>query len=270
MFSISAASATYDSIATPAQNGGNTVTFHNLQWVNGGTDVTLTNVTLNIAGYVIITAGSVEIQYYTDTSDVVHTNFTFSSATAGFYVNSQQMVALSGNLAFTYDTTNGFQLNTSETSLTGFSFLGQSIGSSASGQVRPEGSTSTYTLGPITLGTPSVSLSNFSFSLSGALSVTITISDPLASLTTSGVTASLTNLSGSFVLGLTVNLSNPLSLPTNISASGFTLSVGTFSIQIGTSTSFLLTLSGSNVSIDPTAGPTQDLVDFAGSGTKPA
>src|SRR5690606_19517897 len=101
-----------------------------------------------------------------------------------------QMVALQGNLNFRYSTVDGFVLeSTGAAPITGFSFLGQSIGS-VPAPAAPVGAdvpvtpapTTTYTLGPITLGTPSIGFSNFSFGLDGTLTATVSISDTLASI----------------------------------------------------------------------------------------
>ena len=263
LFSITAASASYSTI-----NSG--VTFDGIKWVKGGKDIVLNNISLSIGGYVVFN-GTVDIQHYTNSSSAVVTSFNFTNASITLFVNSKPMVSLAGTFAFSYSSAGGFAMTGTPT-VTDFSFLGQSLGGGASSNatVSPQAtSTETHTLGPITLGTPSVSLSNFSLHLDGTLSVTVTISDPLASISGSVISAAAHNLSGSFNLGLQLNLANPLSPPTNITASGFTLSIGELDITVTVSSNISLVLTALNVTIDPTAGPTADIVSFGGTTAQP-
>ena len=66
-----------------------------------------------------------------------------------------------------------------------------------------------------------------------------------------------------------LNLANPLSAPTNITASGFTLSIGELDIVFTITSNISLTLTAINVTIDPTAGPTNDVVSFGGTAQNP-
>lgn len=264
-FSITATSASYSTITAGT-------TYDGLKWVNGGRDIVLNNLSFSIGGYVVFT-GTVDIQHYTNSSNAVITAFNFTNSTISIYVNSQPMVSLSGSFAFSYSTAGGFALTGSPT-ISNFAFLGQSLGGSPAGTLalsgaQTLGSSGSHTLGPITFGTPSIGLSNFSLQLDGTLSVTVTISDPQASISGSVVSATLTNLSGSFNLGLKLNLASPLSPPTNITASGFNLSVGTLAITVSVSSNVSLVLSASGVAIDPTAGPTSPVVSFGGTADNP-
>ncbi len=267
LITFTAASASYSTVTAGT-------TFDGITWFNGGKDVVLNNLSFSLGGYVIFTAGSVDIQHYTNTANAVITNFSFTNASLGLYVNSQPMVTLTGSFVFDFSSTNGFELDSATPS--GFSFMGQSIGvpsgSPSSNGISKQGSSpssSGTTLGPITLGTPSVSLSGFGLQLNGTLTVKVTITDPLASITGSVISASLKQLSGSFNLSLQLNLANPLSAPTNITASGFTLTIGELDITVTVSSSISLVLTATTVSIDPTAGPTQDVVSFGGTTTLP-
>ena len=262
LFSITAASASYSTV-----NSG--VTFDGIKWVKGGTDVVLTNISLSIAGYVVFT-GTVDIQHYTNATNAVITSFNFSSASVTFLVNAKPMVTVAGTFAFSYSSATGFAL--SSATITDFSFMGQSLGGgAASANVSDSGTigssaapTTTHTLGPITLGTPSIALSSFSLSLDGSLSAKVTISDTLATISGSVISVTAKNLSGSFDIGLKLDLSNPLSAPTNITASGFTLKFGEIDITLTVGSNISLVLTALNVFIDPTAGPTNDLISFGG------
>lgn len=262
LITFTASSASY-SIVTAG------TTFDGMTWFNGGKDVILNNLSFSLGGYVVFTAGKVDIQHFTNTASAVITKFSFTNATLGFYVNSQPMVSLTGSFVFDFSTTNGFELDSATP--TGFSFMGQSISTSSGGGNQKAGgsSTSGTTLGPITLGTPSIGLSNFGLKLDGTLSVTITISDPLATITGSVISGTVKNLSGSFNLSLKLDLANPLAVPTNITASGFTLTIGELDITVTVSSNISLVLSATTVSIDPTAGPTADAISFGGTPTLP-
>ena len=269
LFSITATSASYSTVKAGA-------TFDGMKWVNGGKDVVLNNISLSIAGYVVFT-GTVDIQHYTNASNAVVTSFNFTSASVSFLVNNKPMVTVAGTFAFSYSSATGFAL--SSATITDFSFLGQSLGGGVSAndvmtpsatQATPAAATTgTHTLGPLTLGTPNVSLSHFSLHLDGTLSVTVTISDPLASISGSVISAAAKNLSGSFDIGLQLNLANPLSAPTNITASGFTLKIGELDITLTVASNISLVLTATNITIDPTAGPTADLVSFGGTTALP-
>src|SRR5262249_10072343 len=128
----------------------------------------------------------------------------------------------------------------------------------------------TTTLGPISLVDPSISLSNFSFALSGQLSATVTVSAATATIgtATSPVSATFTNLAGSFDLGLQFDLSKVLTDPTHALASGaasaFSIKADSLTAHVG---SYLtLTATGTQadpLTINPTAGANQDLISFA-------
>lgn len=261
LFSISADSASYSTV-----NAG--ATFDGFKWVKGGKDVVLNNISLSIGGYVTF-SGSVDIQHYTNATNAVITAFNFTNAGVTFLVNGKPMVSVAGNFAFSYSSATGFALSTA--TITDFSFLGQSLGGgSVSGAISPmAGPTTTHMLGPITLGTPSISLAGFSLHLDGTLSVKVTISDTLATINGSVISVQAKNLSGSFDIGLQLNLANPLSAPTNITASGFTLKIGEIDITLSVASNISLVLTALNVTIDPTAGPTANLVSFGGTTTAP-
>lgn len=266
LFVIAAGSAEYVTITAGK-------TYDGLTWTNGGTEVLLHDLSFSLGALVTFTGNSVTIRHYVNAASQTVNSFNFSGATISLYWNGAPMAALQGNLAFHFSQADGFKLDsTGALPITGFSFLGQSIG----GVTAPAATTSgtgfsasavpppaTHTLGPITLGTPSVGFSNFSFSLDGSLSVTVSISDTLAAINVGVVSAKVTNITGSFDLGLKINLADPLALPTNITASGFTLKADKFEINVG---SYLtLTATGSvqtPLLFNPSAGATQDLISF--------
>ena len=271
LFMISADSASYITILAGT-------VFDGITWTNGGSEIILDNLSFSLGGYVTFTGDSVKIKHYTTATNVAVNAFNFTKATVSLYVDSTQMAALQGNLAFHYSTTDGFVLDsTGAAPITGFSFLGQSIGdvtAPAGGAAVNEIPTVppppvTHTLGPITFGTPSIGFSSFSFGLDGTLSVRVAISDTLASINGGVVTAAVKNITGSFDLGLKLDLGNPFAPPSNVTASGFTLKVGQFEIAINIGASISLKLTGTNVFIDPTAGPTNDLVSFGGTASSP-
>ena len=225
----------------------------------GGHTITLTGVSLAFGSYVTFTAQQIVVQY--SNNGGLSLTFAFTNAAIAFSINSQQMLSVGGSVSFSYSTTNGLEL-IGTPSFTNFSFMGQPlVGGPQQLADNP------VTLGPVTLTTlPSVSFSNFNFSLSGQLSVTVSITGAAGTLNTSSVTASVSGLGGSFTIGATINLSDPLSVPSNINVGGFSLTVGTFTIDIGGGSSPWLVLSGTNITIDPTAGSNADFVSFGGNG----
>src|SRR5581483_4851463 len=95
---------------------------------------------------------------------------------------SQPIVSIAGSASFHYSSgnadssQNGFFRDSFD--ITGFGFLGQSIGALGGGpglaaitfgSPRQGGSSLKTSIGPITLGTPSISLSHFGFSATGGL-----------------------------------------------------------------------------------------------------
>ncbi|MGN6644168.1 MAG: beta strand repeat-containing protein, partial [Verrucomicrobiota bacterium] len=269
LFTISAGSASYITIVAGT-------VFDGITWTNGGTQIVLNDLSFSLGGYVTFTGNSVKIRHYTNASNVAINSFNFSQASIALYVDGAEMVAVQGNLAFHYSTTEGFVLDsTGAAPITGFSFLGQSIGDVSAPASSGTGNSPsavpppvTHTLGPITLGTPTIGFSNFKFALDGTLSVTVSISDTLASISGTVVSAAVKNITGSFTLGLKLDLANPFAAPTNVTASGFNLSVGQFEITIGVG-SVSLKLVANNVKINPDAGPTNDLVSFGGTPALP-
>jgi len=263
IITFNAQSATYATV----QSGGN---YDNMTWVNGGTDIQLQNLSFSLGTYVSFTANAVTIKHYTDASNNNITTFTFTNATITLTVNSQQLVSVTGNLSFKYGSATGFALDTTQSNaITSFSFFGSTAGSGSGGGGGGGSGSSSTLLGPISVpvpstppATPIVSLSNLSLNLQGLLSVTIAINIPSASITTSLASATLTNLTGTFNLGMTISFANPTAAPTNITASSFTLTVGSLTITVGS----YLTLTATNVGINPNPGEGQYLVSF-GNGT---
>ncbi|HLP78522.1 MAG TPA: hypothetical protein VK327_16580, partial [Candidatus Paceibacterota bacterium] len=269
LFTMSASSGSYITIATGT-------VFDNFTWTNGGTQIVINDLSFALGSFVTITADSVKIRHYTTSPTNTVNTFSFTTATVSTFMNGSPMAALQGNLNFHLSTVDGFALDsTGAAPITGFSFLGQEIGGISSG-AKSGASTlglappvATHTLGPITFGTPAIGFSNFSFGLDGTLSVTISISDPLASVAGTVVSAKLTNITGTFKLGMKLDLANPFSAPTNVTASGFTLKVGTLEITVNVTASISLKLSATQVFLDPTAGPTNDLISFGGTASSP-
>jgi len=268
LFTISAASASYITIVAGT-------VFDGMTWTNGGTQIVLNDLSFSLGGYVTFTGESVKIRHYVNASNATVNSFNFTQASVALFVDGSEMAALQGNLAFRYSTTEGFVLeSTGSAPITGFSFLGQSIGSVSAPTVGGAGTsaagpTTTHTIGPVTLGTPSIGFTNFSFGLDGTLSVTVSISDTLASINGGVISAAVKNLTGSFTLGLKLDLANPFAPPTNVTASGFNLSIGQLEIAINVSSQVSLKFTANNVFINPSAGPTQDLVSFGGTTSAP-
>ena len=130
-------------------------------WENGDKDLELTNIKFTIGTYVSFSATSIDLQHFT-ASGATTDAFIFSGATVSLLNNGQPMVSLTGSPVFHYTTgsstaaNNGFKLDSFTNP--GFTFLDP-----------------VTTLGPLSLMGPSVSLSNFSFALTGTLSATVTI-----------------------------------------------------------------------------------------------
>jgi hypothetical protein len=281
VFSITAGSATYATLSPNAN-------YDNMVWTNGGTDVMLQNISFSLGSNVNFSATSVTIQHYMGTSGEVNA-FNFTGATVALSIGGQNLVTITGSVAFTYSSQNGFTLNTANGPPTlGYSFFntsatgganGAGTGGGGNGPV-PAGGGGGTMLGPIMMSSPVITLTNFSFKLvsgqptSAQLGVTVTITVPSASISATvaglSMSASLTNLSGSFNLNATVNLANLMAAPT-LTASGFTIMAQNLSITIGPyqTLSASLTLSANNVTLNPTADDSQPLVAFGGTQAAP-
>ncbi len=257
LFTISAGSAvltTFSGTVTAAEATSNGLSARQdgNSWENGDKDLELTNVTFTIGTYVSFTAASIDLQHYTNSSSATVDSFIFTTATLALLNNGQPLVSLTGSPTFDYTTGSstpsdkGIMLDPNSTPFTGFSFLDP-----------------TTTLGPLTLVSPSVGLSNFSFELSGQLSATVTIGAAMATIGTSPVSATFTDLSGSVNLGLQFNLAD-LTQPPTVSASGFSISAASFMVSLGSYVTLSATRTTANpLSIDPTAGANQNLISFA-------
>ena len=269
---MTAASASYSTIAAG-------INYDNKTWTNGGYDVQLTNLTLSLGGYVVFT-GTVDIQYQkasgSSTAATLTFNFTSASITFNENAGTNPLVTIAGSFAFSYSSSTGLSLDGTPT-ISGVSFLGETLGSTAVSSVVSAvaipGSSTSGTLGPITLGTPSISLTDFSLNPSGALSVTVNISDKGAGInsTVGPVSVNATaDLEGSFTVGMTFNLADPISAPTNINAGNFVLTLNNLNMTVTVTGGVAFTLTAASVSINPEAGPTQDAVSFDSSSSLPA
>ena len=252
LFTISAGSAVYTTFSgavTATQANGLNTRQDGQPWGIGDKDLELTNVSFSIGSYVSFSANSIDLQHFTANS-VVTDAFIFSGATVALLNNGQPMVTLTGSPAFHYTTgsstpaNNGFILDSFTDP--GFTFLDP-----------------TTTLGPVTLVDPSVSLSNFSFELSGTLSATVTTSAATATVGTGPVSATFSQLSGSFDLNLGFDLSH-LTNPPTVNLAGFTITAQSFTANLGSYLTLSATGTQANpLTINPTAGANQDLISFA-------
>jgi len=255
LFTVNAGSAAFTTFsstvsASNATSHGLSARHDGQSWQNGDEDLLLTNVSFTIGGFVSFTAGSIDVQHYTSNGATVDV-FIFDNATVALLSNGKPMVTLMGNPTFDYVTgasnpaDNGFSLDPSSTPFTGFKFLDP-----------------TTTLGPITLVNPSVGLHDFSFAMSGTLSATVDISAQTATIGSSPVSATFTNLTGSFDLGLTFNLGNLSQLPT-VSANGFSITASSITVDLGPYVTLSATGTQANpLAINPTAGSNQNLISF--------
>ena len=259
IFTISAGSAVYTSFSgdvTPsaATAAGLNTLVGGGDWENNDVDLVLDNVSFTIGNYVSFTATSIDLQHSV-VSGVTTDSFNFSGATVALLINGQPMVTLTGSPVFHYTTgstdpmnPNGFILDSF--SNPGFSFLDP-----------------TTTLGPLTLmySTDPVSFHDFSFSLSGQLSTTVMIGPVTAMIgtTSSPVSATVDGLSGTFTLQLGFDLGDLTAAP-SVTASGFTLTAASVTANVGSYLTLSATGTTQNpLSIDPTAGATQNLISFA-------
>ncbi len=234
-----AANFTIGDVLNPLSGGGS--------WAPGDIDLVLDNASFTIGSYVSFTAASIDLQHSV-VSGVTTDSFIFNTATLALLNNGQPLVSLTGNMTFNYTTggsssNNGFMMVSA--SITGFSFLDPM-----------------ETLGPITLSTPTVSLSGFSFDLSGTLMATVSINDAMASITTGPISATFTNLDGSVSLGLQFNLADLTQPPTILSPAGFSITADNLTVQLGQYVTLSAGTMANPLTIDPTAGANQNLVSF--------
>ncbi len=266
LLNIGAGSAVYTSFsdtvsASNATSAGLPARADGQSWGSGDKDLVLSNVTFSIGSFVTFSATSINVQHYTYTdaslATVTVNSFNFSGAKITFLANANPMVTLTGSPQFHYSTAEGFKLDSFGSP--GISFLDPS-----------------YSLGPITVKDPSVSLDSFDFNFASTssspgnvnVSAVVHVKAAAASIgsDTSPINASLTNLDIKFTVSAGFDLLHPLALPT-ISANGFTVQVNTCAINIGTtSDGFSLSLtagtSANPLVINPTAGAGQDLISF--------
>ncbi len=249
LFTISAASAVYTSFSGEVNAStvpGLSTRQDGQDWESGDVDFMLTNVTFSIGSYVSFSAASIDLQHFV-VSGVTTDTFIFTTASVALLNNGQPMVSLTGSPTFDYVTgnmnnaDNGFKLDPNSVAFTGFTFLDP-----------------TYTLGPLTLVTPKVELSNFSFALSGALSATVAIGADSATIGSGSLMATFNNLSGSFNLTLGFDLSH-LTNPPSVTASGFSISATSLMANVGP---YLTLTDTGTLTIDPTATATQNLISF--------
>ena len=229
---------------------------------------TASDVTLAIGNFATLsgTASTSNVAFTDQLTGETFTQLvTFTNVTITFFVDSRELVSVGGSATFRSGGTGGMKLLTF--GLTTFSFLGDtSTGSSGPNNFAPAaGGTMTRTLGPVTLGSPTIGLSQFQFKPDGTLSARVSIGATSASLTTSVASASLVNIAGNFDLGVKINLADPFGAPESFTVGGFDVTIGTVTITIGS----YLTLTGSGVKIDPTASADEDLISFVGVGMTP-
>lgn len=230
---------------------------------------TASDVTLSIGNYATIsgTATTSNVAFTDTTTGETFTQLvTFTNVTITFFNEGRELVSIGGSATFRSGGTGGFKMVTF--GLTTFSFLGDtSTASSGGAGFNPAAMTppTTRTFGPVTLGSPTVGLSKFQFKPDGTLSARVSIGATSASLNTSVASATLVNIAGNFDVGVKINLADPFGPPETFTLAGFDVTVGTVTITIGS----FLTLTGSGVKIDPTAGAEEDLISFVGVGNQP-
>lgn len=239
----------------------------NIQLIFTGNEQSFTasGVSVTIGHFVTITGSATTVnENFTDTTVVPNQTFTqkvtFTEVTLTFFIDGREFLSIGGSAVFRSGGTGGFKMISFLP--TTFRILGEGLGADVnpSGKAAADVPPGAHRLGPITLGTPSVALSNFQFKPDGTLAVRITISDTLATLTTASVNATIQNISGSFDLGLKLNLADPFGAPESFTVGGFAITVGTINIHIGN----FLTLSASGVVIKPEAEAGEELVAFGG------
>jgi hypothetical protein len=250
-------------------------------WQSGDVSLYLFDVAFTIGTYVSFYADTVDLQHFGPVGSVVN-RFNFTGAEVAFLNDGTPMASITGNATFTFTTgqaapaQNGF--NMESFTVTDYSFLGQTAelaaGTSPPPVSPPPGGSppppppppgtpppanTTRTLGPLTLGTPTIAFSGFTFEPSGKLGALITIGATSATVQAGGIaTAKFTNLTGTFEIGAEFNLSSPFSPPANpfvefksIQASGVEIKLGDY-----------VTLSTGKVVVKPNAGANEDLIAF--------
>jgi len=236
---------------------------------NGGPTISVTGLT-----FAILDSQNRQVVAITITAtiqmDGSEVDINASSVDFKLQINGNQIVELTGSVEFTIGA-DGFQLGANGFQITQFSFLGETLASSAApalspaaagdpGILTPDGGASTHSIGPLTVTGLAPIFKHFSFS-GGKLSADIGLSAQSASLnfgsgSQAGVTTSITGFSGEFQLSVGVD-------PSAFKITSFGSS-GQFSIQ---ATQFVLdvpnavnvTASGVTFQYDPNGPSNQEI-----------
>ena len=264
IFTISAETAAYTTFTGAATSGGGlNIRDDGQSWIVGDKDFKMTKISFTIGTYVRFTADSVDVQRFTVNS-VVTNAFNFTNATVAFLSDGTPMASLSGNAKFKFTTggtpaQNGFKM--SSFAITNFSFLDQTA------ELAANPSTAAATprkLGAITLPTNpaapgnAITFSDFSFDLTGQVSAQIGITIGSGKIGAGPVSASFTNLTGTFQVGVKFNLANLMAGPTSASVSFVSLKAATVEVNLGP----YVKLSATNVTITPMAKAAEELIAF--------
>ena len=261
LLTITAGSATYTTFGDTVP--GNTIPglpnrSDGASWQPGDKDLFLNHVSFSLGSFATFTATSIDVQHYSTDGGATYVNkFIFSGTTVTFLANGKPMVSLSGSAVFHFSAIDGFEFDSF--SVTGVSFLDP-----------------TPSLGPISLPSSlnnhndsnglNVGLSNFQYNLVSPaqpgkllvnLSAIVTIGAGKASIGTGSVYASLSNIQGSFTVSANLDLLHPTDL-SGVSLNDFSIMAGEVDVFLGPD----VKLKATSVAINPTAGPTQDLISF--------
>ena len=271
LLTLQAASVTYKSYAQ-------SVTLDGTAYATGAQQVIVLGGTIRV-GSILSMSGNFNIIRPAGASSSAPTKVAFAGMTVSIVMDGRTLISITGNGAFEYGGSNGFRM--SQFGITNFSLLPDTDsgalttgdgGATAGGQGRPvapagdidangeltpapDQKPKTYKLGPLTLGTPTLSVGGFAVTYDTASSkikvtadVSIGVSE--APVTVGGFSASIQDgpdadksaISGTFTMGVFVDPSNGFA-PEWGGLDGFSLKADQLEITVGS----FLKVSGSDI-----------------------